>query len=143
MPLKVFYQTEVSYSFIILGNVANKLTKPLDALVWWGQQELSSVCWQRTSEMRKTTDWLFSYLPVKFDRFIYFFVFHLNIPTFYPNEFYIYCYEEMPFEQKQKNSLPFFLIFCVPEVTKLTLTLFFEGIDCPSFLFFCISAVVD
>ena len=32
--------------------------------------------------------------------------------------------------EKTENPIPFFYIFfCVPEVTKLTLTLFFEGID--------------
>ena len=35
------------------------------------------------------------------------------------------------------------LLFCVPEVTKLTLMLFFEGIDLSHFLFFCISAISE
>ena len=36
------------------------------------------------------------------------------------------------------------LLFLVPEVSKLTLRLFFEGIDLfDFFLFFCISAIVD
>ena len=34
---------------------------------------------------------------------------------------------------KNRKSSTFFLIFCVPEVTKLTLTLFFEGIDLSDF----------
>ena len=38
--------------------------------------------------------------------------------------------------QKQKILQLFFVIFCVPEVKKLTLTLFFEAIDLSDFFVF-------
>ena len=53
----------------------------------------------------------------------------------------IYIYYVLFF--KNRKSSIFFLIFCVPEVTKLTLTLFIKGIDLFDFFFFCISAIVD
>ena len=54
----------------------------------------------------------------------------------------IWNFSFIPKWAKTKNPLPFLPIFSVPEVTKLTLPLFFDGINLAFFLFFGCSAIV-
>ena len=61
----------------------------------------------------------------------------LDVFQFFASSVLLYASVERCFVSRMRD-------FCVLEVTKLTLTLFYEGFDFfRFFLFFCISAIVD